>query len=341
MGRKISLFLAAALAVAACGPRTADNTRLTGKFGDEAPAEVHIRAAGVDTVIAVQNGKFAFSVPVDLANIAVVECEYGPLNFISDGSKLTFDFSGDNLTVTSDNPNSATSRLNAYLDKSRELAMLVRAEQDEEKSEALYEDFVEFNKETVLANADNFVGLAALQSIYHELSAEELVRVLETLVPELQATDFVQDLSETAKAQIKTGEGAMFTDFEIEEAEGKVTKFSDFVGNGKYVLVDFWASWCGPCKSEMPYIAAAYKKYHGANFDVLSVAVWDKVEDTVEAAPALGIVWNQIINAQRIPTEIYGIQGIPHLILFGPDGTILKRGLRGEGIEAELSKYLD
>ena len=91
----------------------------------------------------------------------------------------------------------------------------------------------------------------------------------------------------------------------------------------------------------MPYIAAAYEKYHGDKFDVLSVAVWDEVEDTIKAAPDLGIVWNQIINAQRIPTDLYGIQGIPHLILFGPDGTILKRGLRGEGIQTELAKYLD
>lgn len=340
MIKKISTILAVALAVAACGPKTSD-TRLIGKFGSEAPAEVHVRAAGVDTVLVVENGTFAFSVPVDLTNISVVECDFGSLNFISDGSKLTFDFSGDDLAVTSNDPKSATSRLNAYLDKSRELAMLVRAEEDEEKSEELYEDYVEYNKETILANADNFVGLAALQNVYHEYEADDLVEVLEKLSPALKETSFVQTVSKAARAQLSTGEGAKFTDFEVEEMPGKVTKFSDFVGNGKYVLVDFWASWCGPCKREMPYIAAAYAKYHSEKFDVLSVAVWDKVEDTVNAAPELGIVWNQIINAQRIPTDIYGIQGIPHLILFGPDGTILKRGLRGEGIQEELAKYLD
>ena len=345
MNKKNILFMAAtavaAIFVAACGPKSSDMTRLNGVFGDEAPAEVHIRAAGVDTVIAVEGGKFAFSVPVELTEIAVVECEYGPLNFVSDGSKLTFDFSGDNLTVTSSDPKSVTSRLHAYIDKNRELAMAIRAEEDEEKSEELYENYVKYNQEVVLANTDNFLGLAALQNVYHEYEAADLVEVLNQLAPALQEKDFVQTISKAAQAQMNTGEGAMFTDFEIEEEEGKVTKFSDFVGNGKYVLVDFWASWCGPCKREMPYIAAAYAKYHSDKFDVLSVAVWDKVEDTVKAAPELGIVWNQIINAQRIPTEIYGIQGIPHLILFGPDGTILKRGLRGEGIEEELSKYLD
>ena len=90
----------------------------------------------------------------------------------------------------------------------------------------------------------------------------------------------------------------------------------------------------------MPNLVNVYNTYHGDRFDMLSVAVWDKVEDTVAAAPELGIVWNQIINAQRIPTDLYGIEGIPHIILFGPDGTILKRGIRGEKIGEAVKEAL-
>ena len=87
-------------------------------------------------------------------------------------------------------------------------------------------------------------------------------------------------------------------------------------------------------------IKKVYETYAGPEFDVLSVAVWDKKEDTIKGAKDLGIVWNQIIDAQNIPTDIYGIQGIPHIILFGPDGTIVKRELRGSAIEAEVAKYV-
>ena len=124
------------------------------------------------------------------------------------------------------------------------------------------------------------------------------------------------------------------------EYDGKIQKLSDYVGKGKYILVDFWASWCGPCKAELPNIKNVYQKYAGPEFDILSVAVWDKKEDTIQSAKEQGIVWNQIIDAQRIPTNIYGIDGIPHIILFGPDGTIVKRDLRGDDIEAEVAKHV-
>lgn len=112
------------------------------------------------------------------------------------------------------------------------------------------------------------------------------------------------------------------------------------MGSDVPVLVDFWASWCGPCKAEIPNVKKVWEKYAGKDFDVLSVAVWDEKQASIDTAAAYGVKWNQIVDAQSLPTEIYGIQGIPHIILFGPDGTILKRDLREEKIEAEVAKYV-
>lgn len=137
----------------------------------------------------------------------------------------------------------------------------------------------------------------------------------------------------------ETGEGKMFTDFEAEH-EGKVTKLSDYVGKGKYVLVDFWASWCGPCKAEIPNLIKVYNQYKGEKFEVLGVATWDKPEDTQKAIKQLGIPYPQMLNAQKAGSNAYGISGIPQIILFGPDGTILKRNLRGENVEKAVAEAL-
>ena len=142
-----------------------------------------------------------------------------------------------------------------------------------------------------------------------------------------------------AKAEESTGEGKMFTDFEA-EYEGKVQKLSDYVGKGKYVLVDFWASWCGPCRGEIPTIIELYNKYAGEKFEVLGVATWDEPEDTKKAIEELGIKYPQIMNAQKAGSDAYGIQGIPQIILFGPDGTILKRDLRGDDMVKAVEEAL-
>ena len=140
----------------------------------------------------------------------------------------------------------------------------------------------------------------------------------------------------------RTAIGAMFTDFTIEHgnADGSAVRFSDYVGKGKYVLVDFWASWCGPCKEEMPVLKEVYKRFKGDKFEILGIAVSDKRADTEAVVPELGITWPVIYDAQDIPTSIYGINAIPHIILFGPDGRIVARELRGEKIAETLSPLL-
>jgi thiol-disulfide isomerase/thioredoxin len=136
--------------------------------------------------------------------------------------------------------------------------------------------------------------------------------------------------------------GKPFIDFTIANGnlDGTSVSLSDYVGKGKYILVDFWASWCGPCKAEIPNIANVYNEFKGDKFDVLSIAVWDEREKTIKAAKEHNIIWNQIIDAQRIPTELYGIAGIPQIMLFGPDGKIVAKGIRGENVRKAVAEAL-
>lgn len=142
-----------------------------------------------------------------------------------------------------------------------------------------------------------------------------------------------------AKGPVK---GDKFVDFTIEKGnlDGTTAKLSDYVGKGKYVVVDFWASWCGPCKGEIPNLKSVYDRYAGDRFTIVSVAVWDKPADSRTAIEAEGMKWPQIIDAQRVPTDLYGVRGIPFIMLVGPDGTILETGLRGPAIAEAVETYL-
>ena len=132
-------------------------------------------------------------------------------------------------------------------------------------------------------------------------------------------------------------EGDMFKDFAV-EYDGKTIRLSDYVGRGKYVLVDFWASWCGPCRAEIPNIINMHEKYKDRNFTALGVAVNDKPEATLRAIESDKITYPQILNSQNIALSVYGFNAIPEIILFAPDGTIVARGLRGDSIEKKLAE---
>jgi thiol-disulfide isomerase/thioredoxin len=200
------------------------------------------------------------------------------------------------------------------------------------------------------ANRNNAIGKYIFLSLFFSLSSEKADSLYALLGEDVKNQeyvrrlfqDYMQQTSLSNEKKQRTAVGQRFTDFVVENGnlDGSPVSFSDYVGKGKYVLVDFWASWCGPCIAESPVIAEVYKKYGGGRFDVLGVAVWDKREATLEAIREHGVSWPQILDAQTIPTELYGISGIPHIILFGPDGTILARDLRGEELKAKVAEAM-
>ena len=229
---------------------------------------------------------------------------------------------------------------------------------DQEKAQAYYEEFIqeykEFNLKAAKKNSDNEVAAKVLMNLYGLIEDSEAEAIISKMPAELLENENVAYIKKGLDARKNTAEGMMFTDFTVEHVYGydrsmdpqplkQEVKFSDYVGKGTYVLVDFWSPWCGPCRREIPNIQKVYADYKDKGLQVLSLAVWERKPQshTIETAAELGMDWLHINNCGQIPTDIYGVEGIPHLMLIGPDGTILKRGFHGlEGIQEAVAEFI-
>jgi len=234
-------------------------------------------------------------------------------------------------------------------------------EQKDEKFEALEETaiakLVSAGRKVLAANAANVeVAPKVISNIYSYMDDDELDAMLAPLSEEVKATEVVSYILGSLETKKATAVGKKFVDFTVDHVAGvdkdgrpiyEKKSLSDFVGKGKVMLVDFWSPWCPPCKAELPNIKAVWEKYHGDDFDVLSVAVWEESRkmtwrNTIDTAAVYGVNWLQLNNGHKEPADLYGIDGIPHMILFDKDGTILKRGddLRGAKTDKAVAEAL-
>lgn len=205
------------------------------------------------------------------------------------------------------------------------------------KAEAkkIQSEYYAYMNSTIDSNASNPLGYYLFLQKAYDMSLADLQKALQKY-PAFASSKRIQRLQTSLTRKDETSVGRMFKDFSITQPDGTVKKLSDHVGKGHYTLVDFWASWCGPCIRETKVLKKIYEKYNGKGLEILGVAVWDEPHNTLEAIKKHELPWTNIINAQTIPTDIYGISGIPCIILFDPDGKIVSRDKQDDALVADV-----
>jgi len=185
------------------------------------------------------------------------------------------------------------------------------------------------------------IGYHALQSLLAlgDVEAARAEAYAAIATEDIRNSEPIAKQLSALRRQEATKAGAQFIDFTGADDANQTVSLSDYVGKGHYVLVDFWASWCGPCRREIGHLKEVRDAYSDKGLVILGVAVWDEMEDHLKAMKDLEITWPQIFNKTEA-TELYGIAGIPQIILFDPAGKIVARDLRGEEINKLLDKAL-
>jgi len=284
-----------------------------------------------------------------------VKGKRGYMPFFTDNQDMTFvgDLNNMNDAVitgseTQEEWNAYEETQNQYNDQIRELyTVMQQAFADNDTiiidslntvGTALMEQQDNYRDEYIKNHGDSFLAHYLLDESKQDYDLATLKELMAGFTTE---SLYTKDLNDYIAKQERLEVGQPFIDFTLQTKEGENVTLSERIAQNKLTLVDFWASWCGPCRKENPVVKAAYEQFHELGFDVIGVSVDQDADAWLEAVEEDQLPWTQVRDAENKVSEDYLIYYIPSNFLFDQNGTMVAKGLRGEDLAAKLSELLE
>lgn len=362
--KKLLYLAATALFFAAC---TSDSYTINGTIeGIADGVKVYLNRAEDNNLVTIdsttiQQGKFTFQgsqkEPAE-RYITIQAEEMGRpmiLDIFLENGNIDIEIGEESVSVTGTPNNDIMQEIrDVETEISNQASVIVDALSSNELSETEYAEKVAqlealdkqatgFMVDAIKKNIANPIGIMLFKQNYYYMTFDELVEVTNQIPATYTNDETIQHIIDSVEKMKGTAEGQKFTDFTMDTPEGTEVRLSDYVGKGKLVLIDFWASWCGPCRNSNPTLVALYNDYKDKGFEIVGVSLDKSKEDWIEAIKEDGITWPQMSDLMRNPGEIaqiYAINSIPHTILVDGEGTIIARGLHGDQIREKVAEIL-
>ena len=343
MNKKSMIMLSAAMmAVSACGLQAQPNYTVTLPVSEEHNNTMAYlydwdNDAKLDSMVVTDKQvKFAGHVDAPFIGRIIVNGARGPIFIVEEGNIVIGPAGDDSRTPLN-------AKMMAYSKKMNDIVKEFRALDQNDSTQVakgveLEKEYTAIPLKAYEENKGNALGLYYFIQLANDMELSELDAAMAADKAVAQSKR-VQSVRKGKVAKAETSEGKHYKDFTV-TYNGKEEKLSDYVKPGRYTLVDFWASWCGPCIRQTKVIKELYNKYKDKGLDVLGVAVWDEPDNTLKAIKSHGLEWPCIINAQSVPTELYGISGIPCIILINPEGIIVSRDKQSQELIDDVDKAM-
>ena len=360
MKKNYLFLLAAAFIMSACNQQKTFNVNVSLANGNDKTVYLQKYVDNVPTTIdsaVIAEEKAVLTAPTDNPQILYalkIKGQRGSMPFFADNKDVAFVGDLNNPQAVEIIGSETQAELDAYNDQLDEINMQIRdlyavmqqafSNNDSIKVDslnkvgtALMEQQDNYRDEYIKAHPESFVTHYILDGVKQDYPLDQLKDLMAGFTTESIYRDHLNDY--VAK-QERLEVGQPFIDFTLRTNNDTEVVLSEIIAQNKLTLVDFWASWCGPCRHENPVVKAAYEKYHELGFDVVGVSVDQDEAAWLKAVEEDELPWTQVRDSENKASEDYMIYYIPSNFLFDQEGNMVAKGLRGEELEAKLAEIL-
>ena len=357
--RKLLLsIVAASMTLAACNAQSGYKVTGTVEGMPDGKAIIAtVNGSSLDTLAKadVKNGSFEFTGNVSEPTGAYIMVigQRGAIPFMLENANITVNAGQAGLTVTGSEGQKIYDQFMAINATAQQEAMKLQQEYqaangDQAKIQAIQEAYAKLMtdaqaKETELikANPDSYVSTFVIVSGMGQMEYEQLKERYNLLGEKAKASAQGKAIAAQIAKLESTAIGQIAPNFTITTPEGESISLYDI--KGKVKLIDFWASWCGPCRGENPHVVEIYKEYHPKGLEIFGVSLDNNKEAWVKAIADDGLVWkhgSDLKGWQSAPAQLYSVSGIPHTVLLDENNKIIAKNLRGDGLKQKIAELL-